>query len=810
MSWKLDDILFSDYDVRVSKSSGVIDMPEMHDHSHDWLDLDGKDFWEPLSQVKYKDREIVLNCWIKANSYEQFKTRLTAFYNALKSPNKRTLETPYGDPVECYLDKQILLERKAKYVQSLQVGVFVLRLTVPGDPDFLPVTIKRWTGSENIEIVTVYTNNLKVNKTLQGDIYATFSFESSQKLAIKYYDNITVNSNGSNNDVFHLATDPEFRKLSTNKYVYDLRMEHESKWLESSQFLNDRSEADFYYFANMEEILDLIIDNHNRSWWSNFRKGTVFSTERRNHKFSAEDCLSVLRRISNEYNLEHEFEYVVSGTYNINIKEQVANDKAITLEYGKGNGLYELSREKIDPGNICTILFAYGAAKNLKPDYRGGIGRLSFDGNPLKNNESLHEGAGPQERTVYFDDIYPNRTATVTGYYQKLPNDLTEAQKFAHPEGIYKVTDTTLDFDLNDYLLGGLTAKIRMKTGDLAGFEFEILRVDYDPANDLYDIYLIPFKDERGELFPNDTLTIAVSDEYTLVDIDLPASYVAIAEAELEAAATAYLAKHSIPNFPYRCIVDPAFMDDNPGGFEVGDRITVVDTDYGINGLFRISNLIYNVYRQTYEFVLSDTARLTRRQEMEIRLEAIERAQEATRKDEAENTRNDVETTGELRRRILDPYDDKLGLDRIVRNESIDPRMLAYDAGTIQWSFQGVWFDDKDGDGVAISWTAGTFTIHNYAKRTLDRYLIDKRRILGVEYDPTRTWIVEAGDWTVPALDYDTYWIYIKLTMAEGSAVAAIEFYKEHKEPKWEIGYVRYKIGEFQREVIEQLPIEEA
>jgi hypothetical protein len=810
MSWKLDAILFSDYYVRVSKSSGVIDMPEIHDHSHDWLDLDGKDYWEPLSEIKYKDREIVLNCWIKATSYAQFKTRLTAFYNALKSPDKRILTPPYGDPVECYLDKQILLERKARYVQSLQVGVFVLRLTVPGDPDFLPITIKRWTGTETLEIATVYTNNLKVNKTLQGDIFATLSFESATKLDLKYFDYIQVNSNGNNNDNFHLATDPNYRKQSTNKYTYDLRMEHQGTWLGDSQFLNLNSEADFYVHANMEEIVDMIVDNHNRSWWNNFQKGTIAATERRLHKFTGEDCLSVLRRLCAEYELEYEFEYVVSGTYRINVKEKVATDRAVTLEYGKGKGLYELSREPIDKNELCTILYAFGSNKNLKPGYRGGIGRLSFTGNPLIANEGLHDGAGPHERTVFFDDIFPQRTAKVTAYQQVLPENLTEAQKYANPQGIFKLVDTTLDFDLNDYLLGGLTAKVRMKTGDLAGFEFEILRVDYDPPNGIFDIYLIPFKDERGEYFPNATLTLsgesapgaADGDEYTLVDVDQPASYVAAAEAELEAAATAYLANHSTPNFPYRCVVDPAFMDANPGGFEVGDRVTVIDTDYGINGLYRISNLTYDAYRQTYEFVLSDMARLTRRQMMEMRLEALERAQEATRSDEPESQRNDVESSGELRRRLLDPTDDKLNADRNIRNESIDPRMLAYDAGTLQWSIKGAWFYDKNNDGAEIAWTAGTFVIHNWAENTLDRYSIDKLRALGQEYNPTRTWTIDAGSWIVPALDYDTYWVYAKLNLTALSTECVIEFYKEHKEPKWVPGYVRYKIGEFQREIV--------
>lgn len=796
MSWQFGDIDFESYGVFVSKSTGVLDLPKLKTEGYDWLDEDGLDYWQEIP--KYNDREIILNCWMLAEAddeftgYENFKTKVEDFLTEIKEAGKATFKTPYIDIENCSISKGIAVIRETSYVLDIQAGTFLLRITVHGDVDFMQLDIKRWTGTETLTVASVFTNDLKINKTLQGDIYATFSFESSQKLAIKYYDNITVNSNGSNNDVFHLATDPEFRKLSTNKYVYDLRMEHESKWLESSQFLNDRSEADFYYFANMEEILDLIIDNHNRSWWSNFRKGTVFSTERRNHKFSAEDCLSVLRRISNEYNLEYEFEYVVSGTYNINIKKQIANDKAITLEYGKGNGLYELSREKIDPGNICTILFAYGAAKNLKPDYRGGLTRLSFDNNPLKNNEGLHDGAGPHEKTVYFDDIFPNRTSTVTGYEQVLPEDLTDAEKEVWPDGIYKITDSSLEFDLNDYLLGGLTAKIRMKSGNLAGHEFEITKYDHTFAT----IYIIPFKDERGDIYPNETLLIEIGDDYTLVDISLPSSYIAVAEAELEAAATAYLANRSIPKFPYRVIIDPAFMAANPGGFEVGDRITIIDTDYGINGLFRISNLVYDAYKLTYELTLSDTARLSRRQALEMRLEAVERAQEAARKDRAESSRNNVEDTGELRRRLLGPNDDKLKVDKIIRNESLDPRMLSYDAGIPQFYLKDALVETNvDGDEDKVKINAGEISITNFSDLTLNRYEIAKLKAANLVYNPIRTWIIPETNFTL--LTKDGYWIYAKLDMTALSTICVIEVYPEHKEVKSLIqdGFLMYKLG---------------
>src|SRR5690606_20141658 len=97
-------------------------------------------------------------------------------------------------------------------------------------------------------------------------------------------------------------------------------------------------------------------------------------------------------------------------------------------------------------------------------------------------------------------------------------------------------------------------------------------------------IYIIPFKDERGKIWPNETMSIAATDEYTLIDIDQPSAYVTEAEHKLALAAADYLAKYSVLRFVYRCKVDTQFLiDNNISGFEVGDNINIIDSDYGIN-----------------------------------------------------------------------------------------------------------------------------------------------------------------------------------------------------------------------------------
>ena len=228
MSWKLDNIDFEDYGVFVSRSAGVLDMPRIKTSPENWLDENGIDYWQAVEDIKYDDRDIIISCWLFAAGYEAFKAAVASFYTALTGEGKRQLFTPFGNTIEVYLEDQIKMVRKTSYVSSLQRGLFTLKLTAPGDPDFLQVDIKRWTGTENITVATVFTNNLRVNKTLQGEIYASCSFESNLKLDLKYFDFIAVNSNGVNNDIFHLGTDPEFIKSSSNKYLYNCRFEHQS------------------------------------------------------------------------------------------------------------------------------------------------------------------------------------------------------------------------------------------------------------------------------------------------------------------------------------------------------------------------------------------------------------------------------------------------------------------------------------------------------------------------------------------------------------------------------------------------------
>ncbi len=788
MSWAFGTIDFETYGVMVSRSSGVLDLPKLQTEGYNWLDEDGLDYWQ--EEPKYNDREIILNCWISAEGgYGVFEAKLRAFTSALKEQGKTTFQTPYIELSDCSISSGVVFIRETNYVLDVQVGTFTLRITVHGDSPFTLVSFNHRSGSPIIEVVK--TKNLTVNKTLQGEFYANMTVESNRILNLKKYDYVNINSNGVDNEKFLLFSNPEFTKSSSNKYIYNFRLEHQTLLLRQSSYLFE-GEGDFYFYGNLEDIIDLLCENSDRHLPGKFQKGTIVSTIKKNHKFSAENCYDVLKRIVSEYELEFHFQLIPGDAYYfINIDEQIGNTKEITLEYGKGNGLYSLTRERPNSNELCTVLYAYGAAKNLKPTYRGGLQRLSFTGNPLEKNVDLY---GRHEKIVYFEDNYPQRTSTVTAYLQKMadqdPEQLSIAEKEAFPGGIYRITDSSIDFDINDYLLGGLTAKVRMKTGNLAGFEFEIEMYDHDYKH----IYIIPQKDERGGQYPSADLRIEAGDEYTLVDIDQPETYVSIAETELKAVAQEYIDKWSIPYYPYKGKINPAFLLLNPGGFDVGDKITVVDADYAIDGLRRISALIYNVCNNIYDLTLLDFRKLNRRELTENRIKRLERSIEDTDKETVESMRKEKETATELRNRLFDPSDDLQDVDRTVRDESIDPRMLAHDSGVPQFSLRGALVQpniDDDANKVIIS--SGKLIHHNFYNK--NRYEIKKLIDQGEDYDPTRTWDVQEKSFT---LSSDVgHFIYAKVPLAEGEDQIEIFIEEDHVRMKHYIydEYLLYKLG---------------
>ncbi|MCK4447769.1 MAG: hypothetical protein KAW56_11910, partial [Candidatus Marinimicrobia bacterium] len=170
---------------------------------------------------------------------------------------------------------------------------------------------------------------------------------------------------------------------------------------------------------------------------------------------------------------------------------------------------------------------------------------------------------------------------------------------------ITKFTDSGMDFNLNDYLLSGVTAKLHFNTGNLGGYEFEVSAYN----NSTKEITIIAYKDDQGYEMPNATLKPAVGDKYVLLDIFLPQSYIDTAETALQAKAQAYIDDNSEPRVTYILTPDPRYFKTHLIELEAGDFITIQDTVLGIDVMTRIVELTKSVTDE-YKYTLKLTDHL--------------------------------------------------------------------------------------------------------------------------------------------------------------------------------------------------------
>ncbi|MBO9660863.1 MAG: hypothetical protein J7527_18720, partial [Chitinophagaceae bacterium] len=186
---------------------------------------------------------------------------------------------------------------------------------------------------------------------------------------------------------------------------------------------------------------------------------------------------------------------------------------------------------------------------------------------------------GLWEATVTFDEIYPHRTGKVTGI---------------NAGNVFEFTDSGIDFDINNYLLGGAAAKITFNTGQLSGFSFEIRSYDHDDKK----IILVPSKTERQLDLPSADFKPAIGDEYVITDIKMPQSYIDHAEAELLSAAKNYLDEISQPQVAYNLIFDPVFLRNKGYQLRIGDLIWIIDPDLQVNRKIRIVASTRNIVEE--------------------------------------------------------------------------------------------------------------------------------------------------------------------------------------------------------------------
>lgn len=435
----------------------------------------------------------------------------------------------------------------------------------------------------------------------------------------------------------------------------------------------------------------------------------------------SDNCLSVLQNLCGESNFNVEFEIEQSnGVYTINLYEKVGQTLPYTFQYGRGRGLYELTRENVSSANIVTRLKVYGSTENITSKYRAD--RLCLPGKT--KGQSYIEKAemvakyGIFEGRKNFDDIKPSFTGTVESIVSG---------------NVLQFIDTDFPFNLNEkeadgvttkYLIDGVAAKVHFNTGNLAGYEFEIH--SYDHATHTFT--LVKQTDDRGNVFPSETslaFQIGVGDEYKILDIAYPSSIEQAAEEELEETGNKYYDQNCQPKVQYGLSVTKAWLQSLVGSdetvtnvFQPGDYLHIVDNDIDVDKSVRIQSLERNIL-DPYEYTLtiSDTVKTTVTNRVISDLIDIDKVITINNLKDPARARANWRTSRELLNMVFDPdgdyYSDK------IKPLSIDTLALSVGAKSMQFGLTNTVFQPNyGGNSNVVKWQGGVLTHYTINEET--------------------------------------------------------------------------------------------
>ncbi|MFC2110496.1 phage tail protein [Bacteroidota bacterium] len=518
----------------------------------------------------------------------------------------------------------------------------------------------------SIDEKTMFTHKI------MGEHKITSSFFTVAPLAVQIGDYIEWLGSS-----FYINQIPPFKKLSNISYEYTVTFEGVVYNLFNKLFMDEGS-ADFSYHGNAEDHLNLLLTNIN-STDAGWTTDTVAVTESKTITYSSQNCRNALNTIAKEFELEWKLDNKA-----ITMVKSIGVATALNFEYGRGNGLYSLTRGRIDDANVVTRVYGFGAAKNLNYDYRSGKKRLVFDVLKLEANTGLY---GVREGIFTDDTVFPQRTGIVSGI---------------DAGNIYKLIDTSIDFDINDYLLKGVPQKIVFKTGALSGYEFEFR---YDHSNK--EFTLIEFTEENDYKLPSALNKPAIGDTYTLVDIKMPQSYIDVAETDLQAKTQEYLDENSTPRVTYGLTIDEKYIRDNGIDLKVADTINLIDADLGVDKNIRVSQISYPLANSDkVTALISDIIPYTVQERLikkTIENKVITKQVDRTA---IERTRQAVNRTRELQGLVYDP-DGYFDVENI-KPLSIETAMLSVGSKSQNFGLNGVSIEmNVTGDPSKLNLSAG-------------------------------------------------------------------------------------------------------
>lgn len=397
----------------------------------------------------------------------------------------------------------------------------------------------------------ILPHKTSLTRKLMGDDKMSSNFQSAKKPDFILNDYLEYQGRK-----YYLNRPPTITKGGSELYNTSIELEGDIYSLLDRVFRLD-GVGEFTINGDLEFFIDLLI-----SQTDTIVKGEIEPTESKTLSFNN----VTLRAALNQLLTEFEVEYILNSNV-LDVKFEVGANTVNVFQYG--SSLYTLARKNVDSSSAVSRVFGQGANRNLPDGYPYKYLKFNDDGKDYLEDTS---GIGRIVETFYSNtEIYPRFIGAIT-------NNPT-------PTNNLELTIDSLDFDINEQLVPGKTAKVYFRDGDLQGRELEI---EWAKGT---QIRVIPETDETGATYPNEFAYAKLGDSITFLDIYMPDSYVENAEQELLDATQVYLDENKSPRVDYDLSVSYRYLRKNNISFDIGDFVTVIDEDLGINKKLRVTEI---------------------------------------------------------------------------------------------------------------------------------------------------------------------------------------------------------------------------
>ena len=434
------------------------------------------------------------------------------------------------------------------------------------------------------------------------------------------------------------------KQTGRRKWTYSVKLYGAASLIKQALMLNTEDSPVFSYTATAREHVALVVKNLNR-WMggiTDWKVGKVEATG--NIVVDYSEGLygnDALKKIADEAGTEWWIEGMT-----VNVCRCERGDE-VTLGYG--NGLLSIERDSADNVKFFTRLFPIGSSRNIDAE-KYGSSRLLLPSRATYVERNTELGIVEHFEQTAFQEIYPRRTGKVSSVRKE-----TKKGDDGKPFDIYYFTDGEMNFDPNEYEIGGLVKRVTFQTGQLAGLGNDengehYFEVNYNSATREFELITIwPYDDDTQ--VPGGVLEPKAGDTYILWNVRMPDEYYPIAEEEYATAVEKYMDEHCLDRSVYKCSTDYVTLKKRGVVPCMGQRVRLESDRFFASG-----------YRESRITVVDQ--KLERPTEADIEIsDVLSQTTQSRMADEIENVRSEVKANAVELPDVIRSWDTTLPTD---------------------------------------------------------------------------------------------------------------------------------------------------